>query len=173
LPKNRDANVIDGDVIANDTRNCFIMGHERLIATNCIENLVVVDTPDAIFVSDIDASREVKQIVAQLKERGREEYLRHRTSLHPWGTDTLLEREDDYTVNRLIVYPESTYTNVTDSDSMWQWTVVAGEGSIDVGAVSRNASCGETINAALGDVVTIENRDDQPLVVIQLACAKG
>jgi mannose-1-phosphate guanylyltransferase/mannose-6-phosphate isomerase len=173
LPKNRDANVIDGDVIANDTRNCFIMGHERLIATNCIENLVVVETPDAIFVSDIDASREVKRIVAQLKERGREEYLRHRTRHHPWGTETLLERKEGYTVNRLVFYPDSTYTIAAVSDPSWQWTVVAGKGCIDVGAVSRNVSCGETINAALGDVVTIENRDDQPLVVIQLACAEG
>ena len=66
-------------LIAQETRNCFIMSHERLIATNRLDNLVIVETPDSIFVSDIDTSRNVKSIVARLKEKGRTETIRHRT----------------------------------------------------------------------------------------------
>ena len=67
LPKDADLNVIDGDVIANDTRGCFILGRDRLIAVNHLKDTVVVETPDSIFVSDIDHSRNVKSIVARLK----------------------------------------------------------------------------------------------------------
>lgn len=63
LPKDDDNNVVDGDVIAKDTKNSFIMGHKRLIATNHINNMIVVETPDSVFVSDIDNSRDVKSIV--------------------------------------------------------------------------------------------------------------
>jgi mannose-1-phosphate guanylyltransferase len=66
LPKDAEGNVLDGDVIAQETRNCFVMAYERLIATNRLQNLVVVETPDSIFVSDIDSSRDVKSIVAEL-----------------------------------------------------------------------------------------------------------
>lgn len=71
LPKDKDNNIIDGDVIAKDTKNCFIMSRDRLIAANHLNKIVVVETPDAVFVSDIDNSRDVKSIVNQLK--GKEE----------------------------------------------------------------------------------------------------
>lgn len=169
LPKNDDDNVIDGDVIANQTRNCFIMGHDRLIATHGIKNLVVVDTPDAVFVSDVDSSREVKHIVEKLKARGREEHLRHRTLYNSWGTDTLLERREGYAVNRLIIYPGSTCILAAVSESNRRWTVVSGSGRIEVGPDSQKLLCGETLQAAPGDVVAIQNPADNPLVVIQLS----
>ncbi len=65
LEKDSDQNVIDGDVIAHDTRNCFLLGHDRLIATNQVQDLVVVETPDSIFVSDLEHSRDVKTIVSE------------------------------------------------------------------------------------------------------------
>ena len=107
LPQDDDLNVIDGDVITNDTRGCFILGRDRLIATNHLENMVIVETPDSIFVSDIERSRDVKSIVTQLKARGRKEYHQHRTIHFPWGSRTLLEQKEGYTVYRLLVYPSS------------------------------------------------------------------
>ena len=170
LPKDGESNVIDGDVMANHTRNCFIMGHDRLIATNRIDNLVVVETPDAVLVSDIESSREVKQFVAQLKERGRIEHLRHRTLNHAWGTDTLLEKKEDYSVNRLVIYPGSTCNREAVLETARCWTVVAGKGHIIVGPATRDVLCGDTFNATAAGVVTIENRDEKPLVVIQSCC---
>ena len=67
-------NVVKGDVITKDTQNCFIMGQNRLIVTNSLQNIVVVETPDCVFVSDIDHSRNVKSIVTELKHAGRTEY---------------------------------------------------------------------------------------------------
>jgi mannose-1-phosphate guanylyltransferase/mannose-6-phosphate isomerase len=100
LPKDADGNVLDGDVIARSTRNCFVLAHQRLIATNGLQNLVVVETPDSIFVSNIDQSRDVKSIVAELKQRGRSEVQQHLTLHFPWGTRTLLEEMDGHRTNR-------------------------------------------------------------------------
>jgi mannose-6-phosphate isomerase-like protein (cupin superfamily) len=68
---------------------------------------VVVETPDAIFVSDMDHSRDVKSIVADLKQRGRSEYHRHRTVFFPWGTRTLLDQTDGQRTSRLVIYPRA------------------------------------------------------------------
>ena len=172
LPKNGDANVIDGDVMAQETRNCFIKSHDRLIATNRIENLVVVETPDAVFVSDMESSRDVKHIVAQLKDLNRKEHRTHRTRNHSWGTDTLLDRKDGYAVNRLSIYPASVCTIATVAESYRQWTGVSGMGRIDVGQESGNLMSGTTVSAGPGDVVSIKNRGDKPLIVIQMSYLK-
>ncbi|MBW2570185.1 MAG: mannose-1-phosphate guanylyltransferase/mannose-6-phosphate isomerase [Deltaproteobacteria bacterium] len=74
FPKDDEGNVIKGDVIAKKTRNCLILGSERLIAVNCLENMVVVDTSDSVFISDMENSRDVKTIVTELKEKKRKEY---------------------------------------------------------------------------------------------------
>jgi len=74
FPKDDEGNVIKGDVIAKKTRNCLIIGSERLIAVNCLENMVVVDTSDSVFISDMKNTQDVKTIVTELKERKRKEY---------------------------------------------------------------------------------------------------
>ena len=67
-------------------------GHDRLIAANRLRDMVVVETPDSIFVSDLEHSRDVKFIVTELKDRGRKEYQLHRTVYYPWGISKLLEQ---------------------------------------------------------------------------------
>ena len=68
----QDRQVINGDIIAQDTRNCLILGHDRLVATNRLRDLVVVETADSVFVSDLEHSRDVKSIVTELKEQQRQ-----------------------------------------------------------------------------------------------------
>ena len=172
LPKNSDANVIDGDVMAHETRNCFIKGHDRLIATNHLENLVVIETSDAVFVSDLESSRDVKQIVAQLKNLDRKEHREYQTLNYPWGSETALDRGNGYGVHRLIISPGSRCTDATRAASHRQWTGVSGKGSIVAGQVSENIMSGVTFSAASGDEVTITNQSDIPLVIIQLFCDK-
>ena len=105
LPKNADGNVLGGDVIARDTRNCLVFGYERLIAVNRLQDTVVVETPDSIFVSDLEHSLEVKSIVSELKQRGRREYQEHRTRRHHWGAEALLEEAPHYRTARLEIDP--------------------------------------------------------------------
>ena len=172
LPKNGDANVIDGDVFVHETRNCFIKGHDRLIAANHLENIVVVETSDAVFVSDLESSRDVKHIVTQLKNLDRKEHRENQTLNYSWGSDTALDRGNGYCVNRLIISPGAGCTVATSVASHRQWTGVSGKGYIVAGPVSENIMSGVTVSAASGEVVTINNQSEIPLVVIQLFCGK-
>ncbi|MGW8188007.1 MAG: hypothetical protein ACWGNK_12095, partial [Desulfobacterales bacterium] len=166
LPKDKDNNVIDGDVIAQETRNCFIMSHERLIAANRLDNLVIVETPDSIFVSDIDTSRNVKSIVARLKDTGRTETIHHRTIVHTWGTLTVLDRRKTGDVNRLIIHPDAACRCV--ADQACSLTVLEGTGRIGEHEVKR----GSTVTAATGEVLQVENLGRESLVVIQVTLSQ-
>jgi mannose-1-phosphate guanylyltransferase/mannose-6-phosphate isomerase len=168
LPKDKDRNVIDGDVVLNDTRGCFIMGRDRLIATNRIENMVIVETPDSIFVSDIDHSRNVKSIVARLKAKGRKEYHQHRTVHFSWGSRTLLEQKDGYTVCRLLVYPSSALETEVAPDASMHLTVVKGPARLDTHGKPQSLNPGQTLTVSTPGAVRIENQSDEPVYLIQV-----
>ena len=168
LPKDADLNVIDGDVIANDTRGCFILGSDRLIAVNHLEDTVVVETPDSIFVSDIDHSRDVKSIVARLKEKGRKEYHQHRTVHYPWGSRTWLEQKDDFTVARLMIYPASSLQTEMDAPAALHLVVVKGAVRVTANERPLNLKQGESTTITEKGVVSVENTGDQPAYLIQV-----
>jgi len=168
LPKDANGNVIDGDVLTKDTENCFIMGYERLIATNSIRNMVVVETPDSVFVSDMENSRDVKSIVASLKEKGRWEYQKHKTVHHPWGTFTVLDKKDDFRIAKLIVYPGSTLQITTDAFTVKQFFVLEGAVNITTDNQSRLLGKGQSVNLAVKRTVAIENPGTGPLVIVEV-----
>jgi mannose-1-phosphate guanylyltransferase/mannose-6-phosphate isomerase len=166
LPKDENNNVIDGDVIAKDTKNC-------LIATNYLKNTVVVDTPDSVFISDINNSRDVKSIVAQLKEKGRKEYHEHKTLHHPWGVLTLLEQRDDFTVSKLIIYPGSMLQVKVDASATKHLLVIKGRANIKSDKQTRFFEKGESILISDKDAVEVGNPESKPLYIIQVQMIKG
>ena len=165
IPKDAGGNVIDGDVILEDTRNCFIMGYERLIATNSIQNMVIVETPDSVFVSDMDTSRDVKNIVEKLKAKGRHEYQRHKTSFHPWGTITVLEMKPDFSVVKREIYPGAT-CEIACNGSLMYLVVVKGIAKSIVNGRSISLDKGQYVAPEKQQMIILENTGDEPLVVI-------
>ncbi len=175
LPKDEHHNVLNGDVIVHNSHNCFVMGHERLIAVNHLRNAVIVETPDSIFVSDIENSRDVKTIVSALKEKGRWEYQQHTTASRPWGSFTSLEMKDAYQIGRMIVYPGSQLTVMADSSEFLTLIPVEGAGSIqaDTDAVSRNLKANESVTLASGQQAVINNDYTDPLILIHVRTGSG
>jgi mannose-1-phosphate guanylyltransferase/mannose-6-phosphate isomerase len=171
LPKDKQGNVIDGDVIAKHTQNSFIMGHDRLIATNRLEDMVVVETPDSIFVSDIDNSRDVKAIVAELKQKGRREYHTHRTSYFPWGSRTVLEKKDGYQVDRIVVYPHAVYETLSETVSAGQVVLVEGTIKFTVGRRRRTLKRGESISMSEHPGLKFENPGRKPALLVYIRIA--
>lgn len=168
LPKDTQHNVTVGDVIAKDTRDCFIMGHERLIATNHLRDMVVVETPDSVFVSDMDRSRDVKEIVTQLKESGRREYHTHRLVYHPWGTLTLLEQREGYRVDRMVIYPDSKFNAEPQTTAIRQMICVCGVVGItsEKGGISLKA--GQTAVVSPKEIVQMNNKGKENACIIQV-----
>ena len=168
LAKDENGNVIDGDVLTVDTANCFLMGRERLIATNRLRNLVVVETPDSVFVSDMDHSRDVKTIVTRLKEQGRNEHHTHRTVYHPWGNRTLLERRADYCVERLVLYPGSRLAIEAGECASRQLNVVQGTAEITGSRYDGALGPGGGLQLSANETATVCNRRDDALMLIEV-----
>ena len=168
IPKDADGNVIDGDVISNHTKNCFILGDERLIATNKIKNMVVVETPDAVFVSDMESSRNVKSIVEKLKKRGRSEYQQHKISYSPWGTSAVLEMNDDSMVEKIILYPGSELESKTDLSTRTRLVVMGGVARTTLDNQSELLNKGESVMLSENQRVRVENVGDDSLNMIRI-----
>lgn len=168
LPKDDQNNVIDGDVIAKDTKNSFILGRKRLIATNHINNLIVVETPDSVFVSDIDNSRDVKSIVEKLKEKGRKEYQKHNKVHHPWGSFTVLEQKEDYHVSRVMIYPDAIFEVDVDAFSLKRLDVIKGKAEVISDNENYLLTKGESTIISEGKRATVKNAGDSNLYLIEV-----
>jgi len=168
LKKDANDNVIDGDVIVQDTRDCLILGHDRLIAANRLRNLVVVETPDSVLVSDLEHSRNVKSIVADLKQIGRSEYHRHRTISFPWGTRTLLEENESVKIARLILNPGARMDLDAIPDSTHHLVVVEGVAKITGRLKSQILRQGKSAVYTNPIGIRIKNPDKRPLALIQI-----
>ncbi len=164
LPKDGNNNVIDGDVIAKETKNCFIMGRQRLIAINRLNNMVVVETPDSVFVSDMENSRDVKSIVADLKKTGRKEFHKHKTVHHPWGTFTLLEQKENMEVAEIAVDPGSEFRMEADGRTLTFMVVVAGTATVDK---QHRMAKGESKRFSENEAIMLENCEKDMLHIIQ------
>lgn len=115
LPKDKNRNVVTfGDTMLQNTRGSLIMGGDRLVAVNRLDDIVVVDTPDAVFISDLDTSRDVKQIVEHLDADNRPECRVHASMQYRWGEATMIEKSDVAVVRRLRLKPMSELSEKID-----------------------------------------------------------
>ena len=168
LPKDKNRNVIMGDVIVKDTENSFILSHDRLVATNQMKNTVVVETPDAVFVSDLDNSRDVKSIAQKLKKNGRKEYRKHLTTFHSWGHETVLEQSEDFKISRIIINPGSTRQVEVDPRGVKFFFVLSGRVKIKDGDQIRVFAKGDSTKISGSTLHHLENVGDGSLCMVKV-----
>jgi mannose-1-phosphate guanylyltransferase/mannose-6-phosphate isomerase len=168
LPKDDHQNVLEGDVIAKDTRGCLVFGNERLVATNQIQDIVIVETPDAVFVSDLQNSRDAKEIVTQLKATDRREYHKHNTVYLPWGSYTVLEKKDAIKVSRLVVYPGSRFPIDICAGDRKHLTAVDGPVKIASSAQNQVLFVGESCLFSQPENITLVNQQKTNVQIIQV-----
>lgn len=168
LPKDNNNNVVEGDVIPRNTKNCFIRGNNRLIVTNDIENIVVVETPDTVFVSDLEKSKNVKSIVQDLKKLGRKEYKSHTTAYRPWGTYTILEESKNTKIKRIVVYPGAKLSLQMHHHRSEHWIVVQGTAKIVNGDQTIFLEENQSTYVAKTSPHRLENPGKIPLHLIEV-----
>lgn len=168
LPKDSNDNVVEGDVIARDTKHCFIRGNNRLIVTNDLENIVVVETPDTVFVSDLEKSKNVKSIVQDLKKKGRKEYKAHTTVYRPWGTYTILEESRNTKIKRIVVYPGAKLSLQMHHHRSEHWIVVHGTAKIVNGDQTIFLEENQSTYVAKTSPHRLENPGKIPLHLIEV-----
>lgn len=126
-------NRIRGKAVMVDSRDCFVQGDKRLVAAVGVENVVIVDTDDAVLVANRDHAQDVKQVVSQLTELEDESAIFHQTVHRPWGSYTILEDADDCKVKRLVVKPGQVLSLQLHHRRAEHWTVVQGTAKVRLG----------------------------------------
>ncbi len=126
-------NRIQGKALMVESRNCFVQGDKRLVAAVGVEDLVIVDTGDAVLVADRDRAQEVKQVVSQLTELDHEAADFHQTVHRPWGSYSILEDADDCKVKRLVVRPGQVLSLQLHHKRAEHWTVIRGTAKVRLG----------------------------------------
>ena len=126
-------NRIRGRAVMVDSRNCFVQGDKRLVAAVGIDNLVIVDTGDAVLVADRDSAQDVGQVVRELSRLEDESAVFHQTVHRPWGSYTVLEDAEDCKVKRLVVKPGQVLSLQMHHRRCEHWTVVQGVAKVRLG----------------------------------------
>ena len=104
-PKDNDGNVVRGDVYTHEMRNSMVFGSHRLVAAVGLEDVIVVETPDAVLAADRKSVENVKALVERLKEQARPEHENHRRVHRPWGWYETVDSGDRFQVKRITVNP--------------------------------------------------------------------
>lgn len=168
LPKDSNNNVVEGDVILKDTRNSLVKADNRLVVVTGLDNIVVVETPDTVFVSDLKKSKDVKNIVTELKEEGREEYKSHITVYRPWGTYTILEERGNSKIKRIVVYPGAKLSLQMHYQRSEHWVVVKGTAKIINGDETIILEENQSTYVPKGNRHRLENPGKEPLHIIEV-----
>lgn len=126
-------NRIRGKAVMVGARDCFVQGDKRLVAVVGVENVVIVDTDDAVLVAHRDHAQDVKEVVSQLAELEHDAAIWHQTVHRPWGSYTILEDAEDCKVKRLVVKPGQVLSLQLHHRRCEHWTVVRGTAKVRLG----------------------------------------
>jgi len=166
--KDKNGNVITGDVIAKDTVDTYINSNNCLIITIGVENLIIVDTVDAIFIADQDRAQEVKQIVGLMQAENREESGMNRKVYRPWGWYDCIELGKYFQVKKLHIKSGAKLSLQMHHKRAEHWIVVEGVATVINGDEIFNLDQGESTYIPLGVKHALENRSNDLLEVIEV-----
>lgn len=124
--KDANGNRFEGEVISHGSRNNYVNSEDRLTALVGVEDLLVIDTADAVLIAHKDHAQDVKQIVGQLKSSGHTLHKLHRTVHRPWGTYTTLENGERFKIKRIVVKPGASLSLQMHHHRSEHWIVVSG-----------------------------------------------
>ena len=169
LPKDEHGNVAQGDVLLQDSTNTLAMSDGRLIACVGVNDLVVVETADAIVVVHKDKTQDVKMIVDRLKAAGRTEGQTHRKVFRPWGSYDSVDNGARFQVKRIVVKPGATLSLQMHYHRAEHWIVVSGTAKVTKGTETLLLSENESTYIPLGTTHRLENpgRVDLEMIEVQ------
>ena len=161
-------NRIDGQALLHDVSNCYIQSKERMVGAVGINNLVIIDTPDALLVADRARAQDVKHVYAKLKAQGHETHKLHRTVHRPWGTYTVLEEGSRFKIKRIEVKPGATLSLQMHHHRSEHWIVVSGMAKVVNGELDLLINTNESTYIPAGHKHRLENPGVVNLVMIEV-----
>ena len=166
--KDASGNAISGDVLTLDTKNSYIYSEDKLVTVIGIDNLVVVETKDAVMIAPKERVQEVKQIVDQLKQQGRSEAQIHRKAYRPWGHYDSVDSGDRHQTKRIVVKPGAKLSLQKHHHRAEHWVVVKGTALVTRGDEQILLTENESTFIPLGTVHRLENPGVIPLEIVEV-----
>jgi mannose-1-phosphate guanylyltransferase len=166
--KDENRNVHKGDVLSFASQNNYVFAETGLVATVGLDNIVVVQTKDAVLVAAKDKVQDVKEIVKQLKTAGRSEYKIHREVYRPWGKYDSIDNGERYQVKRITVKPNEKLSIQMHHHRAEHWIVVSGTANVTVDGKDTLLSENQSVYIPLGAIHALENPGKIPLELIEV-----
>ena len=166
--KDSNGNVIQGDVFTEDTANTYIHANHHMVATIGVQDLVIVDTPNATLIATKDKAQEVKKIVERLQEQDREEQLFNRKVYRPWGWYDSIEVGFNFQVKRLHVNPGAKLSLQMHHKRAEHWVVVSGTATVINGEEILTLTEGDSTYIPIGTTHGLENKTNKQLEIIEV-----
>ena len=161
-------NSVIGEAILVDVSNTYIQSEGRLVAAVGMNNVVIVDTPDALLVADRNRAQDVKKVVDQLRLRQHEAVKVHRTVARPWGTYTVLEEGTGFKIKRIVVKPGHSLSLQMHHHRSEHWVVVSGTAQVTNGECTILLRTNESTYIPAGNKHRLENPGQLDLVIIEV-----
>ncbi|MBF7072669.1 mannose-1-phosphate guanylyltransferase/mannose-6-phosphate isomerase [Glaciecola sp. MH2013] len=166
--KDRQGNVIIGDALLDDVSNSYINAEERLISVIGLDDVVVVETKDAVLVANKNKVQGIKNVVNELKRSKRPEFEFHREVFRPWGSYDSIDNGQRYQVKRISVKPGEKLSVQMHHHRAEHWIVVSGTANVTVGEKTSLVTENESIYIPIGEVHALENPGKIPLELIEV-----
>jgi len=167
LPRDTNGNTIDDNLIAIQSHNNFIYSSGRMVTLADVDDLIVVDTPDALLVSRKGSSQKIKDIVRELKGRESELHHIHLTAHRPWGTYTVLENTPGYKIKRIVVKPGKRLSLQKHYHRSEHWIVVSGTAIVTIGDREKLVKANESTYIPMGETHRLSNPGKIDVVLIE------
>ncbi|WP_322075050.1 mannose-1-phosphate guanylyltransferase/mannose-6-phosphate isomerase [Burkholderia cenocepacia] len=161
-------NVLIGDVLAEDVSSSYIRAEHRMVAAIGLDNIVVVETADAVLVAHRDKAQDVKKIVEQLNASGRHESVTHRRVVRPWGSYEGIDQGDRFQVKRIIVNPGAQLSLQMHHHRAEHWIVVKGTAMVTNGDKEIMLTENQSTYIPLGATHRLTNPGKIPLELIEV-----
>ncbi|MFV3091274.1 mannose-1-phosphate guanylyltransferase/mannose-6-phosphate isomerase [Pseudomonas sp. GW6] len=166
--KDGQGNVCKGDVLNIGSSNSLVYAESKLVATVGVDNLVVVETKDAVLVAHKDRVQDVKKVVEAIKNDGRHEHMNHREVYRPWGVYDSIENGERYQVKRITVKPGAKLSVQMHHHRAEHWVVVSGTARVTNGDKTFLVTENESTFIPIGEVHALENPGKIPLELIEV-----
>ena len=169
LPHDEDQNAKIGQVLQTETRNCLIVGQsDRLIATVGVEDLLIIETDDALFIGKRGESQKVKQVVELVKKNYPKQVEENLTVERPWGSYTVLEEGERYKIKRILVQPLQKLSLQMHHHRSEHWIVIKGTAKVTLNDANSFLHENESIYVPKSAIHRLENPGKVPLEIIEV-----
>nr|ACV53833.1 ManC [Escherichia coli] len=167
-PKDDKGNVLTGDTFLHNANNCYINTDEKLIAAIGVDDLVIINTKDAVLVVNKDQVQDVKKVVEYLKANHRSEYKRHREIYRPWGRCDVVVQTERFNVNRITVKPGAAFSMQMHHHRTEHWVILSGTGEVTIKDQKFLLTEDQSTFIPIGAQHRLENPGKIPLELLEI-----